>query len=151
MYTVQAYSMIASVPNRLLKLWGQLLASFIDLMINSSLLFGGCPAHCTGAFVTPRPRRQWSPQEELPIYWPELSLLTLPKLFYRVVNVQLVQRLTSAEFLPRHHSKETAMLKVFTDSNEEQTVATMRFWVYSIFEPRLTLSIKACHTHCRRC
>src|SRR6218665_89203 len=119
------YSMTDPMPTWLLKTCIDLLAPYIALLFNMSLLSGIVPTNYKDAYVIPRLKKPRLLCGDLSSYRPISNLPFLSKLLERVVSVQLTDYLSSAGLLPVHqsayrkfHSTETALLKVVTDLNE---------------------------------
>ena len=101
---------------------GELLAPFIVVLCNRSLITGCFPSEFKQAIVRPLLKKSGLDATDLKNYRPVSNLSFLSKLLERVVQSRLQVFLDSNELMPsqqsayrQHHSTETAVLKVYND------------------------------------
>ena len=110
----------------LLKKIASIVAPFILSIFNLSFATGRVPCQFKHAYVTPLLKKSDLDQETLSSYRPIANLSVLSKLLERIVLPRIVTHLNNNNLLPsfqsayrRHHSTETALLKVSTDILEQ--------------------------------
>jgi len=110
------------VPTELLKKCVDLLAPFITVVFNRSLDENYVPASQKIAHIAPRLKKRGLDDSDYKNFRPVSNLSFLSKLLERIVADQLNAFLDSTGILPsfqsayrKHHSTETALLKVFSD------------------------------------
>jgi len=110
------------VPTWLVKEMRELLAPFIAVLCNRSLITGCFPSEFKQAIVRPLLKKSGLDATDLKNYRPVSNLSFLSKLLERVVQSRLQVFLDSNELMPsqqsayrQHHSTDTAVLKVYND------------------------------------
>jgi len=110
------------LPTSLLKENVDILAPFLTELFNRSLLQGVVPSTFKTAHITPLLKKPDLDPAEPKSYRPISNLSVLSKTMERLVARQLLDYLCAADLLPdlqsayrRHHSTETAVLKVLGD------------------------------------
>ena len=110
------------LPTWLLKKIVSMVDPFILSIFNLSFATGRVPCQFKHAYVTPLLKKSDLDQETLLLYRPISNLSVLSKLLERIVLPRIVTHLNNNNLLPsfqsayrRHHSTETALLKVSID------------------------------------
>src|SRR5260221_8467548 len=110
-------------PTWLIKECGDLLAPYLTVLFNRSLLLGCFPRSFRSAEVTPVLKKSGSDASSPSNYRPVSNLQFISKILECVVNQQLLSHLQTSGLLPEHqsayrrcHSTETALLKVTSDA-----------------------------------
>ena len=110
------------VPTYLLRDCIDVLLPYLTAVVNASLREGSLPESQKRAVVTPLLKKPSLDAQEMRNYRPVSNLSFVSKLVERIVANQLMDYLTLNNLLPkfqsayrRHHSTETAMLKVLSD------------------------------------
>jgi hypothetical protein len=98
------------------------LLRFLTLLINASLRDGPLPVSQKHAIITPLLKKASCDPAELKNYRPVSNLTFISKVVERIVAQQLVNYLQINQMMPplqsayrRHHSTETALLRVLSD------------------------------------
>jgi len=120
-------------------------------MVNSSLRQGRLPDSQKHAVVTPLLKRPELDTADMANYSPVSNVTFMSKIVERAVTQQLHQYLADNDLLPRyqsayrrHHSTETAMLRVLSDvitAADGMMLSRSRCLVYWICQQRSTASI----------
>ena len=115
-------STLDPLPTFLLREFVDVLLPYVARMVNSSLRQGRLPDSQKHAIVTPLLKRPGLDTADMANYRPVSNVTFMSKIVERAVNQQLQQYLTDNDLLPRyqsayrrHHSTETAMLRVLSD------------------------------------
>jgi hypothetical protein len=110
------------LPTFLLKEMIDMLLPFLTALINASLRDGFLPASQKHAIITPLLKKTSLDPDELKNYRPVSNLTFISKIVERIVAQQLVDYLQQNDLMPRlqsayrrHHSTETALLRVLSD------------------------------------
>jgi len=110
------------VPTEIIKKCSDLLAPFITEIFNRSLIEGHLPQSQKIAYIVPHLKKHGLDESDFKNYRPVSNLSFLSKLLEKTVAAQLNDFLSMNGKMPafqsayrRHHSTETALLKVFSD------------------------------------